>query len=145
MEVTNCINFILTNTQNAVGNYFKRCLADYDLTPGQYNMIRLLHGQESMTPSQLAAQMHLDTSSITGMLGRLEAKGLIERTYNQEDRRSVSVSLCNEGKVLWNKLDSLIEDANRVVQAGITPREYEILANQLRHIEENAKRELEDK
>lgn len=143
MEVTNCINFILTNTQNAVGNYFKRRLSEYDLTPGQYNMIRILQSEESMTPSQLAVEMHLDTSSITGMLGRLEAKGLIERTYNQEDRRSVSVSLCNSGKVLWNKLDSVIEDANRVVQAGISPAEYAILAEQLRHIEANAKKELE--
>ena len=87
--------------------------------------------------------MHLDTSSITGMLGRLEAKGLIERTYSQEDRRSVQVSLCDEGKVLWNKLNSVIEDANRVVQAGITPAEYAKLAEQLRHIEQNAKKELD--
>lgn len=143
MEVTNCINFILTNTQNAVGNYFKRRLAEYDLTPGQYNMLRILHSVDVMTPSALAVEMHLDTSSITGMLGRLEAKGLIERTYNQEDRRSVSVSLCDSGKVLWSHLDSVIEDANRIVQNGISPDEYAVLADQLRRIEENAKRNLE--
>ena len=143
MEVTNCINFILTNTQNAVGNYFKHRLAEYDLTPGQYNMLRILHSSEAMTPSQLAVEMHLDTSSITGMLGRLEAKGLIERTYNPDDRRSVSVSLNESAKVLWNRLDSVIEDANRVVQAGISPAEYAALADQLRKIEENAKNSLE--
>ena len=143
MEVTNCINFILTNTQNAVGNYFKHRLAEYDLTPGQYNMLRILHSADAMTPSQLAVEMHLDTSSITGMLGRLEAKGLIERTYNPDDRRSVSVSLNESAKVLWNRLDSVIEDANRVVLDGILPSDYALLADQLRKIEENAKNNLD--
>ena len=143
MEVTNCINFILTNTQNAVGNYFKHRLAEYDLTPGQYNMLRILHSADAMTPSQLAVEMHLDTSSITGMLGRLEAKGLIERTYNPDDRRSVSVSLNESAKVLWNRLDSVIEDANRVVLDGILPSDYALLADQLRKIEENAKNNID--
>ncbi len=143
MEVTNCINFILTNTQNAVGNYFKHRLAEYDLTPGQYNMLRVLHDVDSMTPSQLAVELHLDTSSITGMLGRLEAKGLLERTYNQEDRRSVSVSLCESAMVLWKQLDSVIEDANRIVLDGISPADYAVLSDHLRKIEENAKNNLE--
>ncbi len=143
MHVADCINFILTNTQNAVGNYFKRRLAEFDLTPGQYNMLRLLQENEYLTPSQLAVEMHIDTSSVTGMLLRLEAKGLIERIYSKDDHRSVHIYICDEGKVLWNKLDSVIEDANRVVLSGISPDEYKKLANQLRYIEENAKKNLE--
>ena len=35
MDIHSCINFILSNTQNAVNNYFKRELQEYDITPSQ--------------------------------------------------------------------------------------------------------------
>ena len=40
MEVNECINFMLTSTQNAVFNYFKRRLQDFDTTPSQYALLR---------------------------------------------------------------------------------------------------------
>ena len=117
MEVNECINFMLTSTQNAVFNYFKRRLQDFDTTPSQYALLRCLWKQEVQTPSQLAHELHLDTSTITGMLGRLEKKDLIERTYNQEDRRSVHVRLREEGKsiVLITHNRELAEETQRVV------------------------------
>ena len=41
MEIHSCINFILSNAQNTVHNYFKRRLQDYDITPSQY--LSLIH------------------------------------------------------------------------------------------------------
>lgn len=109
MESNDCINFILSNTQNAVYNYFKRRLQDYDTTPSQYELLRCLWKHDGLTPSQLAQAMHLDTSSITGILGRLEKKNLISRVYSQEDRRSVSIYLREEGKQLWSQIDHVID------------------------------------
>ena len=40
MEINNCINFILSNAQNAVYNYFKKRLSDYDVTPSQYALLQ---------------------------------------------------------------------------------------------------------
>ena len=71
MEINSCINFILSNAQNAVQNYFKRELQQYDITPSQYALLQCLHTQDGLTPSQLAQALRLDTSSITGVLSRL--------------------------------------------------------------------------
>ena len=143
MEVFNCINFILTNTQNAVCSYFKRRLQEFDITPSQYNLLRCLWKQEAQTPSQLAHELHLDTSTITGILGRLEKKDLIERIYNQEDRRSVYIRLREEGIVLWEQIDKVIDEANVEMLRGMSPEEAETLRMQLRRIEANAKAQLE--
>lgn len=143
MEVFNCINFILTNTQNAVCNYFKRRLQEFDITPSQYNLLRCLWKQEAQTPSQLAHELHLDTSTITGILGRLEKKDLIERIYNQEDRRSVYIRLREEGIVLWEQIDRVIDEANVEMLRGMSPEEADKLRTQLRRIEANAKARLE--
>ena len=35
MEIRNCINFILSNTQNSVFSYFKKRLQEFDITPSQ--------------------------------------------------------------------------------------------------------------
>ena len=137
MEINNCINFILSNAQNAVYNYFKKRLSDYDITPSQYALLQCLYAQDGLTPSQLAQALRLDTSSITGILGRLEKKALIERVYSQEDRRSVRICLREEGKALWAQVDRVIEDANAKITAGLDEDHYAQFLSSLSLIEHN--------
>ena len=137
MEINNCINFILSNAQNAVYNYFKKRLSDYDITPSQYALLQCLYAQDGLTPSQLAQALRLDTSSITGILGRLEKKALIERVYSQEDRRSVRIFLREEGKALWAQVDRVIEDANAKSTAGLDEDHYAQFLSSLSLIEHN--------
>ena len=137
MEFHSCINFILSNTQNAVYNYFKRALQQYDITPSQYALLQCLHAQDGLTPSQLAQALRLDTSSITGVLSRLEKKGLIDRIYSQEDRRSVSIHLREEGKAFWDQVDQAIEAANEQVTRGLDAEHYAQFLDALALIERN--------
>ena len=137
MEINSCINFILSNTQNAVHNYFKRKLQDYDITPSQYALLHCLYVQDGLTPSQLAQALRLDTSSITGILSRLEKKGLIDRVYSQEDRRSVSIHLREEGKALWNQVDRVIDEANAKILDGLDPKLYQQFLSVIAVIERN--------
>lgn len=141
MEINSCINFILTNAQNAVHNYFKRQLQDYDITPSQYALLHCLHVQDGLTPSQLAQALRLDTSSITGILGRLEKKGLIDRIYSQEDRRSVSIHLRDEGKALSTQVDRVIEEANAKILDGLDPKLYQQFLSVIYFIEQNTAEE----
>ena len=137
MEIRSCINFILSNTQNAVHNYFKRELQQYDITPSQYALLQCLHAQDGLTPSQLAQALRLDTSSITGVLSRLEKKGLIDRVYNQEDRRSVSIHLRDEGNALWAQVDRVIDAANEKITRGLDAEHYAQVLAALEIIEHN--------
>lgn len=137
MDIHNCINFILSNTQNAVYNYFKKRLQAFDVTPSQYALLQRLYVQDGLTPSQLAQELRLDTSSITGILGRLEKKGLIDRVYSQEDRRSVQIHLREEGRELWAQVDQVIEDANVKITAGLDDEHYGQLLSALTLLERN--------
>lgn len=138
MEISNCINFILSNTQNAVFGYFKKQLQEFDITPSQYALLSCLWAQDGQTPSQLAQAMHLDTSSITGILSRMEKKDLIDRVYSQEDRRSVSIHLRDEGKVLWSQVDKVIEEANKKITQGLDTAHYQEFLSYLNLIETNS-------
>ena len=139
VELQECINFELISVQNAVFNYFKGKLAPLDVTPIQYALLKCLWTEDLQTPTQLAQTLRLDTSSITGILARLEKKELIERVYNRQDRRSIHVHLLESGAALQKPIETIIEESNREITAGIAPEDYRKFRQLLDVIESNAK------
>ncbi len=63
---------------------------------------RLLGVLRDRTPSmnQLSKLLELDKSSVSGLVDRAEARGLVTRVQNEADRRSVQVALTDEGRSL---------------------------------------------
>lgn len=139
MELNECINFELNSVQNAVFNYFKGKLAPYDVTPIQYALLKCLWTEDLQTPTQLAQTLHLDTSSVTGLLARLEKKELIERIYSQQDRRSIQVHLLENGAALQKPIEAAILEANQEITRGISPEDYHLFQDLLKVMENNAK------
>ena len=139
MELSDCINFELASVQNAVFNYFKGKLAAHDVTPVQYALLKCLWTEDMQTPTQLAQALRLDTSSVTGILARLEKKALVERIYSKEDRRSIYVHLLENGAALQNPIEQIIAEANQAMTKGISPEDYQKFRAQLHRIESNAK------
>lgn len=139
MELNECINFELNSVQNAVFNYFKGKLSPYDVTPIQYALLKCLWTEDMQTPTQLAQTLHLDTSSVTGLLARLEKKELIERIYSQQDRRSIHVHLLKNGAALQKPIEAAILEANQEISRGIDPKDYKLFRDLLKVIESNAK------
>ncbi|MBR4870081.1 MAG: MarR family transcriptional regulator [Oscillospiraceae bacterium] len=134
-----CINFFLTNAQNAVFLHFKHALQPYDITPVQHAVLQCLWVTDRQTPSMLAERLHLDTSTITGILSRMEAKELLQRTFCETDRRRVIVQLLPAGIELKEKLGNTIEIVNRTLLEDFTPEEAATLKKFLFTLEEKAK------
>jgi DNA-binding MarR family transcriptional regulator len=67
------------------------------LTVSQLMVLQLLSANGELTPRQLAQYVNLTQATVTSMLDRLEARGLISRRRSSEDKRRVHVSLTNEG------------------------------------------------
>jgi DNA-binding MarR family transcriptional regulator len=65
---------------------------------GESFVLRHLVRQESMTPSQLAAALRSSSGRISAVLGSLERKGLITRRIDPDDRRTIRVSITDEGR-----------------------------------------------
>ena len=72
------------------------------LTVSQSYCLRILYFQGARTMSELAADLHVRLSTITGVIDQLEKKGLVERAAHPEDRRSLHVHLTAEGKNLYH-------------------------------------------
>ena len=138
MRLNECINFLLTNAQNTVYTYFKHELSDLDVTPIQYATLKCLWEQDGQMPSQLAESLNLDSSTVTGILGRLEDKSLIERSFRVDDRRKVIVHLTEDGKKLEGPVNEIITRLNKEVTAGLSAEDMAVFHHHLSTITDNA-------
>ncbi len=84
-----------------VGN---RHIQSLGLTPGQFDVIAELEGTEGMTCAELSEHTLTTKGTLTGVLDRLEHKGLIQRGVVGGDRRATRVQLTQKGQVLFERV-----------------------------------------
>ena len=136
MELTQCINDLLTTAQHSVFQYLNGKLSEYDVTPSQYGVLSCLWQREFATPKQISEILCLETSTISGVLDRMQKKGLIDRVINRNDRREVRVVPTEKGKALEEPISKIIGEVNEEVLKCFTDEEVALLKNQLRTIAE---------
>ncbi|MCB2192142.1 MAG: MarR family transcriptional regulator [Deltaproteobacteria bacterium] len=76
----------------------RRLASEHQLTTPQLLCLRLLAQERTLTPGTVAKEMYLSQATVTGILDRLEKRGLVERRRDQTDRRKVSLHLTDEGR-----------------------------------------------
>lgn len=74
------------------------------LTPPQFDIIATLGNTPGMSGRELGEKTLMTKGTLTGVLDRLEAKGLIARTLNASDRRCMIVKLTAKGEAEFNRL-----------------------------------------
>lgn len=88
-------------------NKIQQILSRFDLTPQQFNLLRILRGQYPSTASiSLLKDRMLDKmSDASRLVDRLIQKGLVERKICESDRRKVDVVITKKGLKLLEKID----------------------------------------
>ena len=80
--------------------YTKELNKIYNISSAQLNCLVTLYENGPLPPSQIAKLMMVNSSTITGIIDRLEQKGLVKRMRISTDRRIITVDLTKNGKVL---------------------------------------------
>ncbi|HEY1501526.1 MAG TPA: MarR family transcriptional regulator [Acidobacteriaceae bacterium] len=90
-------------------------LRDHDLSPNQYNVLRILRGApEGLLCGEIADRMISRDPDITRLLDRLEKRGFIGRCRESPDRRRVHVHITDQGMTLLAGLDGPVCDLHRL-------------------------------
>ena len=135
MKFQDCINYLLTTAQHEVFGIFSGRLAAYGLTPTQYAVLKCLwDSEEPVNPKDIAQSLCLETSTISGVLDRMQKKGLIDRLIDLNDRRCVLVTITEEGRGLEKDVMEAIRAANKEALADFSPEESETLKSCLRRL-----------
>ena len=107
-----------------IGQHFFQRSAEFELSPQQAKAFHELRRPLSM--GELADRLFCDASNVTGIVDRLEARGLVERQPDPDDRRVRRLVLTAEGWALWQAhhdrvfdgipcVDHLTDDDRRVL------------------------------
>ena len=78
--------------------------SEFELAPMQVHALRLLAPDEPLPMSALADALHCDASNVTGIVDRLEARGLIERQGAERDRRVKMLVVTPEGAAVRDRV-----------------------------------------
>lgn len=93
----------------AIQRVYKPLLDELGLTYPQYLVLNVLWRDDQQRVGIIADQLGLESSTLTPLLKRLEAAGLVHRARNPEDERQVLVELTEKGRALRTKAGCLGE------------------------------------
>lgn len=110
---------------------------EHDITPQQYNVLRILRGQQGnpIKVSEITERMLDKSSNTSRLVDKLLAKNLAKRSSCESDRRAVDVVITEEGLGLLKTLDPFIEEWENRFNI-ITPEQAEQISELLDKLRE---------
>jgi DNA-binding MarR family transcriptional regulator len=131
--------FAIYSAGLAMNKVYRRALQDLELTYPQYLVLLVLWEADGQTVSALGKRLGLDSATLTPLLKRLEAAGLISRERDRADERSVIIGLTPAGRKLRTRAHTVpqcifdaagcsLEDA-RSLKTGLETLRTHLLAS----------------
>ena len=121
--------FTIYSTAHAFNRAYKPLLDALDLTYPQYLAMFALWERDDLTVKEISELLHLDSGTLTPLLKRLEAMGLVRRARDTADERSVRINLTPAGAAMRQKESKVRQGILGV--CGHSPEELKALNTQL--------------
>jgi DNA-binding MarR family transcriptional regulator len=119
-DLPGLLGYRLRLAQQAVFRDFAASVGE--ISPGRVGILFLVEANPGVTQSRLARAVHLDRSTMVGVIHTLEGRGLLERRRG-EDRRTNGLWLTRSGRGLVERLKGRIELHERRVASRLSGAE----------------------
>ncbi len=121
--------FALYAASRAVTARYRPMLEKIGLTYPQYLVMMLLWERDEQTVGQLGSRLALDSGTLSPLLKRLTAAGLVTRERRVDDERSVSIALTDAGRALEAQAYGVSEEMISAI--GMDADSFDALKQQL--------------
>ncbi|HTE85246.1 MAG TPA: MarR family winged helix-turn-helix transcriptional regulator [Dehalococcoidia bacterium] len=112
-------NWLLNYAGRLAVRQFAARLQPYGITPPQWGALVRLAERDGQSLSEIGARALFDGPTMTGIVDRLEAGGLVERRRDSVDRRVINLYLTERGRSVMDSLPQIGTDTDAVLLAGI--------------------------
>lgn len=99
--------FAVYSVERQFGQVYRALLAPWKLSYTQYLVLIALWNDDALTVGRLGELLGLDSGTLSPLLKRLEARGLIARTRTPRDERVVEIALTDAGRALRAELEDI--------------------------------------
>ncbi len=131
------VGFLLSSLGYATSRGFHRKLAPLGLDPRGFSVLRAVGFNEGQSQQALATALAIPASRMVAILDALEAKGLLERRFRNEDRRSRAVHLTEAGNALLRKAFQIAVGHENWICEALSDAERDKLIGLLERIAEH--------
>ena len=114
------------------GETVRRC----GLTHAQFDIIATLGNTPGMTYKELGDKTLITKGTLTGVIERLETKGLVARMRSCDDKRSFSVCLTAEGEKLFAQVFPIVVEQGRQLFAPYSDGDFDAIDSALRKLKQ---------
>ncbi len=118
--------YLISRIKQTGTRVFDRMLADADIDAfngAQGRILYVLWQKDEVTISSLSSQTSLANTTLTSMLDRMEASGLVERRPSPTDRRASLIALTDKARSLKADYDRISRQMNELYYLGFTEEE----------------------
>jgi MarR family 2-MHQ and catechol resistance regulon transcriptional repressor len=131
----------LLQTADIIWNASQAFFAHWNLGPSQFNVLNLLRlHPRGLSQTELSRELIMHRSNLTGLVDRLEKRGLVQRQDVAADRRAYRVVLTHAGTRMLNEiLPRYYADAERLCERLSSRRANQLIA-ELQQVAERAQR-----
>ena len=109
LQLDNQVCFAVYAAAHAFSAAYKPLLEPFGLTYPQYLVLLVLWERDGVNLKEVGQRLQLDAGTLTPLLKRLEAGGLVTRDRDPEDERRVIVALTDQGRALRDQAVSIPE------------------------------------
>ncbi|GIG62030.1 MarR family transcriptional regulator [Longispora fulva] len=138
LELRNQLCFALYSASRAMTAVYRPMLDELGVTYPQYLVMLVLWERDGLTVKELGSELHLDSGTLSPLLKRLEAAGLLTRSRSADDERSVTVSLTATGLALRARAADI--PGRLLCETGLTGAEVTELRDTLTRLTDTIQR-----
>ena len=121
-KLENQLCFRLYTASRLITQAYHPLLSEHGLTYPQYLVLLVLWEKDQQPVNDIAKRLMLETNTVTPLLKRMEAEGIVSRSKGEKDARQMIVKLTKKGRNLQNKLTDVPEAVGyAVICESVTP------------------------
>jgi DNA-binding MarR family transcriptional regulator len=133
-DVSSRLGYLFKHAQLRMNELYAEALAPYGVDARELGVLLLLGGHEPASQQHAAKRLGVDRTTMVAMLDTLQAKGLVSRRPDAQDRRRNVVELTAAGQDTLLAAASASQDAERALLAPLEPRDAQHLRDVLQRI-----------
>ena len=138
MKLADCLCYLTGKVFRNMLSCYTPSIKEYNITVSQLFLLLALYEKDGSTPQELSTKLALNSSTLSGILDRLESKGFIKREINTTDRRSIIIRLTDKARDLEDELWSIYEKINGELCSALSQEEIKELYNIMAKLEAKA-------
>jgi DNA-binding MarR family transcriptional regulator len=131
------LGYVLNRAAGRMKRAFDRRLSEHGLTTSQWNIMATIAEEEGLTQMELGRRSLFDRPTTTGILSRLEERGVVERRQSPTDSRARAVYFTAAGRALFATLPPLAASVNGIAIRNLSSTERDQLVSLLNKVADN--------